>query len=90
MTTTISVKEQVRDELLKIAAELQMKERRKVDLNDAIEYLIARKTKRPDLLDRACRPISDSPERSSFDATYKELIEERKRDEERSKRRHGV
>jgi hypothetical protein len=46
--------------------------------------------KKPDLLDRATRSISGSSERADFDAAYKELIKERKKDEERAKRRYGI
>lgn len=84
MTTTISVKEQVRDELLKVAAQLRLKEGRKVDLNDAIEYLLAKKTKRPDLLARASSPPGD------VDKALAELKKGRKEDELGLKRRYGI
>lgn len=90
MPTSVSITEQVREKLVKIAAELQMKQGKRVDLNDAIDYLIARAEVRPELLDRACRPIAGPPCRSSIGSAYKELIKERIKDEERSRRRYGV
>lgn len=71
--STISVTEDVKKALLKIASELQLKWGRRVDLNEAIRYLIARGVKRPDLLERACQPIP------GFEEAYKELKEERAR-----------
>jgi hypothetical protein len=86
-TTSVSVSEEVRDKLLRIAASLQMQRGKRVDLNDAIEYLISsggKRPKRPDLLEKACAPPHN------FKRDYKELIEERKKDEIRVKRRYGV
>ena len=40
--TTITVSEKTRQDLLKVAAELQSKRGEKVDYQDAIEYLIQR------------------------------------------------
>jgi predicted CopG family antitoxin len=73
---TISVTEDVKEALLKIASELQLKLGRRVDLNEAIRYLLTKGIKRPDLLEKACRPIS------GFEDAYKELRKERMKDEE--------
>jgi KaiC/GvpD/RAD55 family RecA-like ATPase len=70
MPTTISVTEDVKEALLKVAAELQMKLGRRVDLNEAIRYLLTR-NKRPDLLEEACRPAP------GFEKAYRELVRER-------------
>jgi hypothetical protein len=51
--TTITVSERTRRELLKVAAELQSNRRKKVDYEDAIEYLILRSKRNPELLRRA-------------------------------------
>lgn len=79
--STIAVTEDVKKALLKIASELQLKWGRRVDLNEAIRYLITRGVKRPDLLERACQPIS------GFEEAYRELREERVSDEERARRK---
>src|SRR2546428_12789894 len=55
--TTVAVTEEVKRRLLRVASELQLKLRRKVDLNEAISYLLTREKRRPDLLDAASRPI---------------------------------
>jgi predicted CopG family antitoxin len=82
--STISVTEDVKEALLKIAAELQMKLGRRVDLNDAIRYLLRTHVKRPVFLDEACRPIP------GFEDAYKELRKERMGDEERTRRKLGL
>jgi hypothetical protein len=41
MTTSVSVSEEVRDKLLRIAASPQIQRGKRVDLDDAIEYLIS-------------------------------------------------
>jgi hypothetical protein len=84
IVSTISVTEDVKEALLKIAAELQMKLGRRVDLNDAIRYLLRTRVKHPVLLDNACRPIP------GFEDAYKELRKERMRDEERTRRKLGL
>ncbi|MGB9718725.1 MAG: hypothetical protein ACP5PQ_05495 [Thermoproteota archaeon] len=82
--STISVTEDVKEALLKVASELQLKWGRRVDLNEAIRYLIARGVKRPDLLERACQPIP------GFKEAYKELKGERVKDEERARRKFSL
>ena len=82
MPTTISVTEDVKEALLKVAAELQMKLGKRVDLNEAIRYLLTR-NKRPDLLEEACRPVP------GFDEAYRELVWERWKDEEGARRKYG-
>lgn len=83
MPTTISVTEDVKEALLKVASELQIKLGRRVDLNEAIRYLLAR-GKRPDLLEEACKPVP------GFEEAYRELLEERGRDEEKARRKYGL
>jgi septal ring factor EnvC (AmiA/AmiB activator) len=86
MTTTVSITEEVKAQLVKIAADLQKKKGRRVDLNEAIEYLVsARREKRPDLLEKTLAAIPHH-----YDSDYKLLTTERRKDELRSKRRYGV
>lgn len=82
--STISVSEDVKEALLKVASELQLKLGRRVDLNEAIRYLLNSNVKRPDLLERACQPIP------GFEEAYKELKEERMRDEEEALRKFSL
>ena len=53
-STTITVSESLRAELVKLAAELQMKLGRKVDYEEVIRHLIGKNRKNADLLRRAC------------------------------------
>lgn len=78
--TTIAVDDDVRDELLKISAELQMRLGRRVNYNDVIRYLIGKKRVRPELLDEFVVEGLDSKE------GLEELKKERRRDEERLER----
>lgn len=88
--TTISVTDEVKEKLLRKSSELQIKFGRRVDLNEAIDYLISHSGRRLDLLERACRPISVASTNSNFESAYNELMAERRRDEERAKRRYSV
>ncbi|MCX6648948.1 MAG: hypothetical protein NTV61_06115 [Candidatus Bathyarchaeota archaeon] len=78
--TTIAVDNDVRDELLKISAELQMKLGRRVNYNDVIRYLIGKKRIRPELLDEFVVEGLDSKE------GLEELRKDRQMDEERLER----
>lgn len=79
--TTISVTDDIREKLLKLASELQIKLGRRVDLNEAIRFLISTKDRDPELLDEACKPVEGA------DDALKDLYEERRRDEERLERK---
>ena len=54
--TTISVSEDVKEKLLKVASELQIKLGRRVDLNEALSFLVDQSKRNPQLLEEACRP----------------------------------
>jgi hypothetical protein len=82
--TTISVTNDVKEKLLKIASELQIRLRRRVDLNEAIRFLITEKEKKPHLLEEACKPIPE------VEKALKELYVERELDEKRLERKIGV
>lgn len=82
--TTISVTDDVKASLLKVASELQLKQGRRVDLNEAIRYLLSKGVARPDLLERACQPTP------RFREAYAVLREERRRDEARARRKYRV
>ena len=57
-STTITVSERLREELVRLAAELQMKVGRKVDYEDVIRYLIGRHRKNAKLLEDACASVA--------------------------------
>ncbi len=81
---TISVSENVKQELLRFASELQTKLERRVDFDDAIKFLLrARKGKNSRLLMDACTP-------GNAEEALKVLYEERKKDEGRYSRYFGV
>jgi len=82
--TTISVTDDVKEKLLKIASELQIKLRRRVDLNEAIRFLIEKEEKKPQLLDEACKPLPE------VEKALEELYVERRLDEERLERKTGI
>jgi predicted CopG family antitoxin len=76
--TTISITEDVKKELVKFVSELQIKFGRRIDFNEAIAHLLSkRKSKNPQLLKEACKPMPKGEE------AVKELLLERKRDEAR-------
>ena len=79
--TTISVTEDVKEKLLKVASELQLKLGRRVDLNEALRFLVEQKEKNPKLLEEACKPIGGATE------VIEELQKERKLDEARLERK---
>ncbi len=56
-STTITVSESLRTQLLKLAAELQMKLGKKVDYEDVIRHLISRNRRNAKLLREACSPV---------------------------------
>lgn len=83
MTTTISVTEDVKQKLLKVASELQLKLGRRVDLNEALIFLIDQREKNVQLLEEACKKITGAKE------ALEELKTERKHDEIRLERKIG-
>ncbi len=81
-TTTITISQETKAELLKIAAELQGKLKRKISYDDAIKYLlfaVRRDEKNPNLLKQACTPDADVDPKT----LVRDLLQERKRDERR-------
>ena len=79
--TTISVTEDVKQKLLKVASELQIKLGRRIDLNEALRFLVDQREKNPRLLEEACSPIVGVKE------AVEELEKERKLDETRLERK---
>jgi len=79
--TTISVTEDVKQKLPKVASELQIKLGHRVDLNEALRYLVDKREKNPELLNEACKPLIGARE------AVDELQSERKLDEQRLERK---
>jgi len=79
--TTISVSEDVKEKLLRVASELQIKLGRRVDLNEALSFLVDQSKRNPQLLEEACSPMSGAKE------AIQELERERKVDETRLERK---
>ena len=59
-TTTITVSDALRTQLVRLAADLQSKIGRKVDYEDVIRYLIAKSQRNDRLLWEACAPVPAS------------------------------
>ena len=81
LMTTISVSEDVKQKLLRVASELQIKLGHRVDLNEALSFLVDQREKNPRLLGEACSPIIGAKE------AIEELERERKVDETRLERK---
>jgi len=79
--TTIAVTDEAKKKLLKIASELQIKLGRRVDLDEALRYLLSEREKKPWLLEQACKPLSGG------ERMLEELYRERRLDEERLERK---
>jgi predicted CopG family antitoxin len=60
-TTTITVSDSLRAQLVKLAAELQLKVGKKVNYEDVIRYLISKNRKNIKLLREACAPPAAYP-----------------------------
>lgn len=84
--TTITISEKSRRELLKVAADLQSKTGKKVNYEEAIEWLILKSKRNPELFRRAMIGSGISPE--EFRKTLREGREEDKRHEEALERRY--
>lgn len=78
--TTITISENTKRELLRVAAELQSKSGKKVDYEEAIEYLIARSRRNLALFRKATAPKGVTTE--ELQGALREGREEDKRHEE--------
>lgn len=82
MSQTIRVSKYTKLLLMRLAAKLQEKLGRRVNLDETIRYLLILREKNPDLLREF---LGSVPSLST-----EELYKERRADEERKRRRHGV
>lgn len=76
---TISISQGVKRELLREMSKLQLKLGRLVDFEDIIWWLIIRSRGRPEMLERACRPVKGV----SAEMVIEELLRERRIELER-------
>jgi len=82
VSTTIKVSKITKERLVRVAAKLQERYGRRVDLDEAIRYLLELEERRPELLDSIVGSVPT--------LSIEELYQERKRDEERIKRRYNL
>ena len=82
MSETIKVSKTTKASLLRVAASLQARKGKRVDLDEAIEHLLRTRITNRQLLEKVWRAV---PELS-----VRELYEERKRDEGRAARKFGL
>jgi len=77
--TTITIDNETKEELLKIAAKLQIQVKKKINYNDAIKFLISNlnKKKNQEKFRKACEKINDIDINEVLD----ELYLERRKDE---------
>jgi hypothetical protein len=56
-TTTISISDKLRKELLRVAAQLQARSGEKVDYDQVVSYLLSRVRRDEELFKKACAPV---------------------------------
>jgi hypothetical protein len=79
--TTISISEDLRKQLLKVAAELQARTGEKVDYNEVVRYLLSKVARDEQLFKQACAPV---------DADLSRVREELRRGRAEDKKREEV
>lgn len=82
MSQTIRVSKYTKFLLMKLAARLQERFGRRVDLDEAIRYLLSSRERNPDMLREFIGSVPG--------VSAEELYKERRADEERERRKHGV
>lgn len=83
MSETIKVSKETKEGLLRVAAEMQSRTGRRIDLDEAIKHLLqSGRMKRPDVLASmfGIAPL----------VTVEDLLKEREIDERRSKRKYDI
>jgi hypothetical protein len=82
VSETIKVSKEAKEELVRVAAALQAREGRRVDLDEAIKHLLRSRKKDPSAL----ASLFGSVPSLKLD----DLRKERMKDEQRSKRKYGL
>lgn len=81
VSVTIRISKLTKEMLTRVAARLQERYGRRVDLDEAIRYLLGLEERRPELLESVVGSVPS--------LSVEELYEERRKDEERARRRYG-
>ena len=81
MSETVKVSRYTKESLVRVAAMLQAKTGKRVDLDEAIGYLLQARARRPELLEKAYGALPQ--------LRVEDLYQERRKDEQRTARRHG-
>ena len=82
MSETIKISKEAKEELVRVAAELQAREGRRVDLDEAIKHLLRTGRRRPETLSSIFGAVPG--------LRLEDLYEERARDERRIKRKYSL
>ncbi|TFG26897.1 MAG: hypothetical protein EU532_08690 [Promethearchaeota archaeon] len=79
LITTITIDDETKEELLKVAAQLQIKRKEKINYNTTIKFLLENYQKKRDIekFRTACKKVKNINVKEVLD----ELYSERKRDE---------
>lgn len=86
-TTTISISDEVRRHLVKVAAELQANLGERIDYDRVIRYLLSRVTRNESLLREACAPVPVKAE--ELRAELRKGRSENRRQESTLERKHS-
>jgi hypothetical protein len=81
MSETIKISKEAKEELVRVAASLQAREGRRVNLDDAIKHLLRTGRRRPEVLSSLFGAVPS--------LGLEDLSEEREKDERRTKRKYG-
>ena len=82
VSETIKISKEAKEELVRIAAALQAREGRRVDLDEAIKHLLRTGRRRPEVLSSLFGAVPS--------LRLEDLSEERARDERRTKRKYDL
>ena len=81
VSETIKISKEAKEELVRVAAALQAREGRRVDLDEALKHLLAAGRRDPEALASVFGAVPD--------LKLEDLQKERERDEQRTKRKLG-
>jgi hypothetical protein len=79
-STTITISEELKRELLRVAAQLQASRGEKIDYDDVLRFLVRKATRNMDLFRQACSPTGITSEKLSRELK-KGRAEDRKREQ---------
>ena len=82
VSETIKISKEAKEELVRVAAALQAREGRRIDLDEAIKHLLRVGRRKPEVLSSLFGAVPS--------LRLEDLHEERARDERRTKRKYGL